>query len=112
MNAFDLVDVAGLAAPPRSNGEVVFDAPWQQRIFGMTLALTETAAIPWETFRTRLIGRIAEDQARPYWQSWAAALEDVLAASAMLLVTDVDTRQNLLAQRQPGHDHRPLRGLR
>jgi nitrile hydratase accessory protein len=98
MNAFDPVDVAGPAAPPRSNGEVVFEAPWQQRLFGLTLAMTETAAMPWETFRTRLIGRIAEDEARPYWESWAAALEDVLAASAMLSITDVDTRPNLLVQ--------------
>ena len=98
MNTFDWVDVAGPAPPPRSNGEVVFEAPWQQRLFGLTLAMTETAAVPWETFRTRLIGRIAEDEARPYWESWAAALEDVLAASAMLSTTDVDTRRNLLVQ--------------
>ena len=107
MNTFDRVDVAGPAAPPRSNGEVVFDTPWQQRVFGMTLALDEAAAVPWETFRARLIARIAEDEARPYWESWAAALEDVLATSAMLSTTDVDARQQLLARRQPGHDHRP-----
>jgi nitrile hydratase accessory protein len=107
MNTFDRVDVAGPAAPPRSNGEVVFDTPWQQRVFGLSLALNETAAVPWETFRTRLIGRIAQDEARPYWESWAAALEDVLAASAMLSTTDVDARQNRLAQHQPEHDRRP-----
>ena len=106
MNAADRVDVTGPAAPPRSNGEVVFDAPWQQRVFGLTLALNETAAVPWETFRTRLIARIAQDEARPYWESWAAALEDVLAASATLTATDVDSRQNRLAERHPGHDHR------
>jgi nitrile hydratase beta subunit-like protein len=98
MNAFDLVDLTGPAAPPRSNGEVVFEAPWQQRVFGLTLAMTEIAAMPWETFRARLIGRIAQDEARPFWESWAAALEDVLAASAILSITDVDTRRNLLLQ--------------
>ena len=106
MNTVGRVDVTGPAAPPRSNGEVVFDAPWQQRVFGLTLALNETAAVPWETFRTRLIARIAQDEARPYWESWAAALEDVLAASAMLTAADVDTRQDRLAARPPGHDHR------
>jgi nitrile hydratase accessory protein len=105
MNEFGLVDVAGPAAPPRSNGEVVFDAPWQQRVFGLTLALNEAAAMPWETFRARLIDRIAQDEARPYWESWAAALEDVIAASAMLSITDVNTRHNRLAQQRPGHDH-------
>jgi nitrile hydratase accessory protein len=104
MNTFDRVDVAGPAAPPRSNGELVFDTPWQQRVFGLTLALD--AAVPWETFRTRLIARIAENEARPYWESWAAALEDVLATSAMLSTADVDTRQHRLAQHHPGHDHR------
>ena len=39
MNTFDRVDVAGPAAPPRSNGEVVFDTPWQQRVFALSLAL-------------------------------------------------------------------------
>ena len=28
-------------APPRSNGELVFAAPWESRLFGMTLALHE-----------------------------------------------------------------------
>jgi nitrile hydratase accessory protein len=106
MNAVDGVDVTGPAAPPRSNGEVVFDTPWQQRVFGLTLALNETAAVPWQAFRTRLIAHIAQDQARPYWESWAAALEDILATSAMLTTADVDTRQNRLAQRPSGHDHR------
>ena len=107
MNTFDRVYVAGPAAPTRSNGDVVFDTPWQHRVFGLALALNETAAVPWETFRTRLIGRIAQDEARPYWESWAAALEDVLAASAMLSTTDVDARHNRLAQHQPEHDRRP-----
>lgn len=106
MNTFDRIDVAGPAAPPRSNGELVFDMPWQQRVFGLTLALNETAAVPWETFRARLIDRIAQDAARPYWESWAAALEDALAASAMVSATAVDIRQRRLARRQPGHDHR------
>lgn len=106
MKAFDRIDVTGPAAPPRSNGELAFDMPWQQRVFGLTLALDETAAVPWETFRARLIARIAQDEARPYWESWAAALEDVLAASAMISTADVDNRQNRLAEHHPGHDHR------
>lgn len=104
MNALDRVDVSGPAAPPRSNGEVVFDTPWQQRVFGLTLALDQTATVPWETFRTRLIARIVHDEARPYWESWAAALEDVLAASATLSTADINAREHRLAQ-HPGHNH-------
>ena len=31
----------GAAAPPRSNGELVFEAPWESRSFGMAVALSE-----------------------------------------------------------------------
>ena len=35
-----LLDVDGPAAPPRSNGELAFNAPWERRVFGVTMALT------------------------------------------------------------------------
>ena len=73
-----LLDVDGPAAPPRANGELAFTAPWERRVFGVTMALTENV-FSYEDFRQRLIGRVAEAPDRPYWQSWAAALEDVLS---------------------------------
>ena len=51
------------------------------------VALCRSDACEWEDFRQRLIARIAEAETRPYWESWAAALEDVLADSAMLALT-------------------------
>ena len=35
----DPLDTEGPAAPPRANGELVFTAPWQSRIFGTTMHL-------------------------------------------------------------------------
>ena len=69
------LDVEGPAAPPRRNGELAFDAPWEGRVFGLALAVTEHAGLPWEEFRQRLIAAVAEAPARPYWESWLAALE-------------------------------------
>ena len=72
-------DVDGPAAPPRSNGELVFDAPWQARVFGLAAAVVETRfGGDREPFRQHLIAAIAADPERPYWESWTAALEDLV----------------------------------
>ncbi len=76
------LDVDGPAAPPRSNGELVFDAPWQARVFGLAAAFVQTRFEgDREPFRQRLIAAIATDPERPYWESWVVALEDLVARS-------------------------------
>jgi nitrile hydratase accessory protein len=99
-------DLQGRLSPPRDNGELVFAAPWERRAFGVTVAVCRSQACNWEDFRRRLIARIAEDEARPYWHSWAAALEDLLADTATLTRADLDARRRQLLARPPGHDHR------
>jgi nitrile hydratase accessory protein len=98
-------DLDGPVSPPRDNGEIVFAAPWERRVFGLTVALCRSDACEWESFRRRLILRIAEDESRPYWTSWAAALEDVLAETSTLGPAELDIRQRELLARPPGHDH-------
>src|SRR4030081_1110625 len=98
-------DLEGSVSPPRDNGELVLAAPWERRVFGRPVALCRSDACEWETFRRRLIGRIAEDDTRPYWNSWAAALEDVLAETAMLAPGELDVQHQTLLARPPGHDH-------
>jgi len=72
------------AAVPRRNGELVFDEPWQGRVFGMAVALSERGLLPWEDFRQALIAEIAAAEARGgefrYYDAWLAAFERVLAA--------------------------------
>ena len=61
---------------PRRNGELVFDAPWQSTVFALAAAVVEHAfGGDREPFRQQLIGAIAAEPARPYWESWTAALE-------------------------------------
>jgi len=71
------------AAVPRRNGELVFDEPWQGRVFGMAVALSEQGQLPWEEFRQALIAEIAAGEARGgefrYYHAWLAAFERVLA---------------------------------
>jgi hypothetical protein len=73
------LDVDGPTAPPRSNGELVFDAPWQARVFGLAAAVVETRfGGDREPFRQQLIAAIADDPERPYWDSWVVALEHLV----------------------------------
>ena len=67
--------MAGDGALPRANGEFVFDAPWQGRAVALAVVLVDGLGVPWDEFRQRLIAAIADDPQRPYYESWAAALE-------------------------------------
>ena len=85
------LDVDGPAAPPRSNGELVFDAPWQARAFGLAAAVVQTRFDgDREPFRQRLIDAIADDPQRPYWDSWATALEGLVTDAGLLPAGAVD----------------------
>lgn len=105
-DAIDLsAQLVDTAAPPRRNGEIVFAAPWERRVFGLTIALCQSAACEWDSFRQRLIKRIAENEARPYWESWSAALEDVIATESLLTRAELDSRHREFLDRPAGHDH-------
>jgi nitrile hydratase accessory protein len=71
-------DWVGDGAPPRDNGELVFEAPWHARAFAMAVALVDQLQLPWTEFQSRLIAAIADDPDRPYYESWAAALESLV----------------------------------
>jgi nitrile hydratase accessory protein len=95
-------DLKGPISPPRDNGEVVFAAPWERRAFGLTVALCRSGACDWEDFRSRLIARIAEDERRNYWASWATALEDILRSTAALDRRELDALHRPTSSRRRG----------
>jgi nitrile hydratase accessory protein len=110
MSGGGTVDLAGPAAPPRRNGELVFAAPWESRVFGVTLALHAAGRFAWEEFRQRLIAEIAARErtagaAWSYYACWLAALEDLLVAKGVCARTEVEARARALAARPAGHGH-------
>lgn len=107
------LDIKGPAAPPRSNGELVFAAPWESRAFGMAVSLYEAGAFAWPQFQAALIARIAawesvsaREEPYNYYLLWLGALEDVLVDLNALSTDEVTTRTEALAQCPEGHDHR------
>ena len=88
-----LVDVDGIAAPPRRNGELVFEAPWQSRVFGLCAAIVETCFEgDREPFRQQLIAAIAAEPDRPYWDSWTVALEHLVVEAGLLDESSMERR--------------------
>jgi hypothetical protein len=71
---------AGLAEPslPRSNGEPIFDEPWQGRALAMAILVVQRTGRDWDDFRRHLIAAIDAEPQRPYWESFAAALDDLV----------------------------------
>jgi len=103
-----VLDVAGPGAPPRRNGELAFAAPWESRVFGLTVALHAAGRFAWEDFRRRVIAEIARAEGAAgwsYWTCWLRALEALLAAENLCGRSEIDARERVLAARAPGHDH-------
>jgi nitrile hydratase accessory protein len=103
----------GPAAPPRSNGELVFEAPWESRSFGMAVALSEAGTCDWESFRRRLIDEIGlwerdhagEPGARwSYYQCWLGSLEGLLIEDRLLTPAEIEARVVRLEQHDE-HEH-------
>lgn len=75
-----LADASDPVAPPRRNGELVFEAPWQGRAFGMCVAVLEREGLGWEAFRAHLVRAIAAQPDEPYYDSFTRALDELLVA--------------------------------
>ena len=106
-------DLQGLSAPPMANGELVFDEPWQGRVFGMARSLCQTGLYSWDDFRAQLIRSIErwdsanEDNSTPYayYDLFLEAFENLLAEKNLLETEIISNEAVKLHARPHGHDH-------
>lgn len=109
----DLLALDGPLSPPMANGEVVFEAPWQGRVFGMARSLCEQGMYSWDDFREMLIQEIEVDDASrtpesagyQYFDHFLAALVRLLRAKSLLEGEELAALEAALAARPHGHDH-------
>lgn len=105
----------GDVAPPAANGEVVFEAPWQGRVFAMARLLAEEGHYSWDEFRAHLIEKIgawdrsqaAEDPEAVYryYDHFLAAFLALLEEKGLLEQPKLAERFETFAARPHGHDH-------
>jgi nitrile hydratase accessory protein len=86
----EVAAMSGPAAPPRRNGELVFDAPWQGRAFGMAVGLVQQLGLEWKAFQERLIAAIAAHPEAPYYECWVVALERLVLDYGVASAAEID----------------------
>ncbi len=108
----DQLTLEGSVAPPMANGEVIFDAPWQSRVFGMARALCESGYYDWDEFRDHLINEIGRwdsghdiDETYHYFDHFLAALSNLLAEKGLCEGDVLEDRIRIFEARPHGHDH-------
>src|SRR6185295_3597314 len=98
----------GAEALPRRNGELVFEAPWESRAFGVAVALHDAGAIDFERFRTFLVAEIGEHEddadGRAYYEHWLDALQRVVLEQGVVSEAELDARAVAIAH-EWAHDH-------
>ncbi len=106
------MELEGRAQPPMANGEVIFEAPWQSRAFGMARTLCEQGLYDWDEFRECLIDEIdAWERSNPenadyeYFDRFLAALTNLLAKKEICDGEELSQRTEEFAARPHGHDH-------
>lgn len=92
----EVAAMAGPAALPRRNGELVFDAPWQGRAFGLALAVVRGLGVPWGAFQKHLIDEIAARPEAPYYESWVAALERLVVERGLASRDDLERARDVV----------------
>lgn len=110
--ALAALDLEGPAAPPRTNGELVFSEPWESRIFGVTVSMHQAGCFEWPAFQGQLIAAIArweadhaDDEAFSYYTCWLQGFESLLAQMGVIEPDQLRGRLAELEARPTGHDH-------
>ena len=89
-------DLGDDLAVPRKNGELVFEAPWEGRVFGMAVALSDDQCYTWDAFRDRLVAEIAAAEEHKddsgYYERWLASFERLLLDTGVLNAAELDAR--------------------
>ena len=98
-------------ALPRKNGELVFEAPWEARAFGLAVALNESGLYPWRDFSQGLATEIATAEkngtSSSYYERWLASLEKLVIARGLATREELDawTAKQALNEHDDHHHH-------
>ncbi|MDI3327997.1 MAG: nitrile hydratase accessory protein [Alicyclobacillaceae bacterium] len=95
-----ITDMEGGAALPRKNGELIFEAPWEARAFGMVVRLCESGLYQWDDFKERLIRAISQHACKDpgvdpevgYYHHWLCAFEQLLKDHGILSNAEIEAR--------------------
>ena len=105
-----IADAETTVALPRQNGELVFEAPWEARAFGLAVALCEKGVFEWREFSTALAATIAAaekaNDPSGYYARWVASLEELAVEKGLVAHGELTARTTAYASgSRADHDH-------
>ncbi|MCE2450334.1 MAG: nitrile hydratase accessory protein [Candidatus Latescibacteria bacterium] len=97
-------------ALPRENGELIFQAPWEARAFGLAVALNQQDLYKWREFSAELAVTIAaaeqNNDPSSYYTRWVASLEELIIARGLISREQLDAKTaECAAGIHDDHDH-------
>ena len=69
---------------PKDADGPVFAEPWEAQAFAMAVKLNEAGVFAWNEWAETLGAELKAHLARPYYESWLAALERLVMAKGVL----------------------------
>lgn len=96
---------------PRDNGELVFQAPWEGRVFAMAVLMTEKGMCPWTAFNGKFVEEISEaerlspgeEMVSSYYKHWMQAFEKLLMEKNIVSPDQLQMRTDEFADGRRHH---------
>ncbi len=92
-----------------ANGEVVFAAPWEGRVFALARTLSEQGHYTWDEFRACLIQELdqvtLDTQNFHYFDYFLNALQQLTLTKGLLSAAELAQLVQTFRERPHGHDH-------
>ena len=77
-------------AQARATAAEALTEPWQGRAVALAVETLSGLGLDWDDFRRELMTAIDDEPHRPYYESWLAALERLVAARGGELLSGID----------------------
>ena len=95
-----ITEIAEAENLPKEADELVFDAPWQARAFGLVVTLYRQGVFEWSEFQSYLIKEVqaddvkgaGEDLESVYYRQWITAFERLLADKELFQPEEIEHR--------------------
>jgi nitrile hydratase accessory protein len=105
----EVAEMTGPDAPPRRNGELVFDSLWEGRAFGIAVTLSDQGRYRWRDFRDSLVAVIgrhdaAGDVSTPYYERFLTALEQLAIGRGLVSKAELDARTDEYVAKRAAQD--------
>jgi nitrile hydratase accessory protein len=81
-------------AIPLGDDGPVFTAPWEARVFAMTLQAHEAGVFSWPEWAENLGAELAKDPDKAYYEHWLSAFEGLLARKGVTSLSALSDLQD------------------